>query len=166
MFGPYVQRPGGRIVNVSSAAGPMYLQSLSNDDAVKSKLSRPWLLQNGVADIDDIAQKLSADQSSETTSYGRSKALLNAYTILHAKLEPQLLINSITPGFIDTDLTKRFGATNPPSQGAIPPCWLMMDDTTVPNLPTGRYYGSDCVRSPIDSYREPGEPPYENNDDL
>ena len=28
-------------------------------------------------------------------------------------------------------------------------------------LGTGRYYGSDAVRSPMDRYRSPGAPPYE-----
>jgi len=36
----------------------------------------------------------------------------------------------------------------------------------VPHQPTGRYYGSDCVRSPISFYRGPGEPPYESDEDL
>jgi len=25
---------------------------------------------------------------------------------------------------------------------------------------SGHYYGSDCVRSPLDRYRAPGDPPY------
>jgi hypothetical protein len=25
---------------------------------------------------------------------------------------------------------------------------------------SGQYYGSDCVRSPFDKYRSPGDPPY------
>jgi carbonyl reductase 1 len=168
MFGPYLKRPGGRIVNITSAAGPMYLQELKDDDEIKFKLTKPLLLPNGIDDIDTLAHRLSADESPnmKSNSYGPSKALLNAYTILQAKLEPQLIINSCTPGFIATDMTKRFGAsaTNPPSTGAIPPCWLLMDETTIPNLPTGRYYGSDCVRSPIHCYRGPGEPPYDDEE--
>jgi carbonyl reductase 1 len=98
--------------------------------------------------------------------YGASKALLNAYTTVHAKIETDLIINSVTPGFILTDMTAGSGATNLPSSGAVPPCYLMMDETIIPNTPTGRYYGSDCQRSPISFYRGPGEPPYENNEDL
>jgi carbonyl reductase 1 len=99
-------------------------------------------------------------------SYGASKALLHAYTIVHAKIEKNLIINAVTPGFIATDLTAGYGAPNPPSKGAIPPCYLMMDEEFVPKTPSGRYYGSDCVRSPIDLYRGPGDAPYETDDDL
>jgi hypothetical protein len=34
-------------------------------------------------------------------------------------------------------------------------------DPLFENVPTGRYYGSDCLRSPIHVYRGPGDPPYE-----
>jgi hypothetical protein len=33
------------------------------------------------------------------------------------------------------------------------------------DIPTGRYYGSDAIRSPLDVYRGPGDPPYEPDDD-
>jgi len=28
---------------------------------------------------------------------------------------------------------------------------------------SGMYFGSDCLRSPLDCYRSPGEPPYEGD---
>lgn len=52
------------------------------------------------------------------------------------------------------------GAYNLPSIGAIPPVWLLTSEA-VGKLPTGRYYGSDCVRSPIFKYRGPGDPPFD-----
>lgn len=52
------------------------------------------------------------------------------------------------------------GATNPPEKGAFAPVELLMSDE-IAKLPTGRYYGSDAVRSPLFCYRGPGEPPYE-----
>jgi hypothetical protein len=39
-------------------------------------------------------------------------------------------------------------------------------DEEVGKQPTGRYYGSDCVRSPLHFYRGPGEKPYVNDEDL
>jgi hypothetical protein len=42
----------------------------------------------------------------------------------------------------------------------------MMDEDLIPKTPTGRYYGSDCVRSPLSSYRGPGDPPFEDDEDL
>jgi carbonyl reductase 1 len=101
-----------------------------------------------------------ASSTEDSNAYGLSKAFLNAYTVLHAKQDPDLIINSCTPGYIATDITKGMGATNPPSKGAVPPVTLLMSDD-FSKLPTGRYYGSDCVRSPIDRYRDPGAPPYE-----
>lgn len=159
-FGPFLQRPGGRIVNVASASGPNYVSSLPETSSHKSLLGQPWTIPGGVAELDVMARSMSGE------AYGASKALLNAYTVLHAKVEPDLIINSVTPGFIQTDMTSGTSATNLPSKGAVPPCWLMMDTETVPNLPRGRYYGSDCVRSPLDTYRGPGEPPFESNTDV
>ena len=157
----------GRIVNVSSASGPNFVSSLrNNDDELKSYLSQPWTIPGGIAQVDELARTTMNGSKKYEPAYGASKALLNAYTVLHAKIETDLLINSVTPGYIATDLTAGTGATNPTSKGAIPPCYLMMDEETVPKQPTGRYYGSDCVRSPISLYRGPGEPPYEKNDDL
>jgi carbonyl reductase 1 len=159
-FGKFVQRPGGRIVNVASASGPNYVSSLPDSSLHKALLAEPWTIPGGVAELDQMSQNMQGE------GYGASKALLNAYTVIHAKIEKDLIINSVTPGYIQTDMTAGTSATNPPSKGAIPPCWLMMDDTTVPNVPTGRYYGSDCVRSPLSFYRGPGEPPYDDDEDL
>lgn len=163
-FRKMLKTPGGRIVNVASASGPNYLQGFNDTNEIKQKLMKPWLLPGGIVDIDELARTLSKSASND--GYGSSKALLNAYTAVHAKLEPSLIINACTPGFILTDLTAGAGATNPPSKGAIPPCWLMMDNEFVPKQPHGRYYGSDCIRSPIHYYRGPGEAPYVNDDDL
>lgn len=158
-FGKHLKRPGGRIVNVSSASGPIFLQNLS-DANLKGKLNQAWTIPGGLEELDTIARTIKGGNE-----YGASKALLNAYTFLYAKANKDLIINAITPGYIKTDLTAGSGASNPPSKGAVPPCWLMMDED-VAHQPTGRYYGSDCVRSPMDCYRGPGEEPYVNNDDL
>lgn len=160
-FGKFLKRPGGRIVNVASASGPNYVSRLPDSHPHKSLLAHPWTIVHGISQVDEMARSMESSDA-----YGASKALLNAYTYLHAKLEKDLIINSVTPGFIATDLTAGYGATNPTSKGAEPICYLMMDDETIPKQPTGRYYGSDSIRSPISFYRGPGEPPYENNDDL
>ena len=107
-----------------------------------------------------------AKSMNTSDGYGASKALINAYTHLHARSDPDLIINSCTPGFIQTDITANMGATNPPSKGAVPPCWAAMDDSTLPKEPTGRYYGSDCIRSPLHVYRGPGEAPYVSDEDV
>jgi len=78
-----------------------------------------------------------------------------------ARKYPDLLINSCTPGFIETDLTKpiadRMGKTpadmgmKSPEAGAIAAEYLMMADlkSEIAGYESGRYYGSDAIRSPL-----------------
>lgn len=158
MIGKCVQK-GGRIVNVASASGPNFVSSLP-EGGLKQKLAKPWTIKGGIKELDEMARQIQTDNS-----YGVSKALLNAYTVLHGKMQADVLVNSCTPGYIKTDLTAGSGATNPPEKGAIPPCFLLMDEL-IANEPAGRYYGSDCVRSPLDVYRGPGDAPYVNDEDV
>jgi NAD(P)-dependent dehydrogenase (short-subunit alcohol dehydrogenase family) len=155
---PLLERPGGRIVNVASASGPNFVSRLRNRD-LKAKLTMPWLLKGGIQELDDLARSM--DMTSN--GYGTSKAFLNVYTSLHARSEPDLIINSVTPGFIATDMGASLGATNPVAGGAIPPLYCLMSPE-LENVPTGRYYGSDMKRSPIHFYRGPGDPVYEGPD--
>jgi carbonyl reductase 1 len=166
-FLPMLQRPGGRIVNISSASGPIFISNSrpgSVEGAVAKKLSQPWTISGGIEELDVIARDPQMITSG-CNAYGFSKALVSAYTWCLAKQhDPDcLIINAVTPGYIKTDMTKSFGATNPPAMGAIPPTWLLMD-ASLNDVPTGRYYGSDCKRSPLDVYRGPGDPVYEGPD--
>lgn len=81
----------------------------------------------------------------------------------HSESSDGLIINSVTPGFIATDMGKALGATKPIIEGAKPPVHLLMS-SDMEHIPSGRYYGSDCIRSPLDVYRGPGDPPYEGPD--
>jgi carbonyl reductase 1 len=158
-FGKLLKSSGGRIVNIASASGPNFVSKMSDREPMKEKLTKPWTITGGITELDSFAPNMKGD------SYGASKALVNAYTGLHAKTDKNLIINSCSPGWIATDMTQGMGASNPPSKGAVVPCWLMMDEE-VGKQPTGRYYGSDCVRSPLHFYRGPGEKPYVNDEDL
>lgn len=155
-----LQRPGGRIVNIASASGPIYISSCS-DAEVYQKLSQPWTIAGGLKELDELARDTSKCGGGD--AYGFSKALVSAYTWILAKEQPDLVVNAVTPGYIATDMTEGMGASNPPSMGAVPPVWLLMSDELT-NLPTGRYYGSDCKRSPLNVYRGPGDPVYEGPD--
>ena len=152
-----LQRPGGRIVNIASASGPNHVARLKGD--LKEKLAKPWKIKGGIPELDELAHTL----SKTSNDYGTSKALLNAYTRLHAKAEPDLVINSVTPGFIASDMGKALGATKPTADGAIPTVNLLLNEEFT-SIPTGRYYGSDTKRSPLDVYRGPGDPVYEGPD--
>jgi NAD(P)-dependent dehydrogenase (short-subunit alcohol dehydrogenase family) len=149
-----LRRPGGRIVNISSAAGPNWLASVT-DKSLKAKLSQPWTIPGGIEELDEMAKRVELTRQ----TYGISKAFLTAYTTLHAQAEPDLIINSVTPGFIATDMGAALGATNPVEVGVKCPLFALLDEE-LENVPTGRYYGSDCKRSPVDVYRGPGDPVY------
>jgi len=148
-----LQCPGGRIVNIASASGPNKVARLTGE--LKEKLSMPWKITGGIAELDELANSL----TETSDDYGTSKALLNAYTSIHANAEPDLIINSVSPGFIASDMGKALGATKPVADGAIPPVNLLLNEEFA-SIPTGRYYGSDTKRSPLDVYRGPGEEVY------
>lgn len=156
-FSKYLQKPGGRIVHIASAGGPRFIEGCTNPE-LRDHLSKPLTI-GSIESLDKIAE---ANMNNEdiTNGYQFSKALVNAYNVLHAADEPDLIINACTPGWIATDMTVGMGAKNPPSQGAVPPVYLCMSED-FDKLPTGRYYGSDCIRSPLNIYRGPGDPPYE-----
>lgn len=67
--------------------------------------------------------------------YGPSNALLLAYTGLLAQEHPELVVNACTPG-VKTEQAVLSA-----------PCVLLMDPS-VEELPQGRYYRSDSLRSP------------------
>ena len=98
-FGKLLRRPGGRIVNVASASGPNYVSALPDSDPLKKLLGQPWTIADGIAEVDRLARNMKEGDN----AYGASKALLNAYTYLHAKIEKDLIINSVTPGFSTLD---------------------------------------------------------------
>ena len=159
-FLPLLAR-GGRLVNVTSAAGPSYVADCST--AHKELLLDPEIEWSRLhAFVSERMQN--APSSDGADAYGFSKACANAYTVLLAREHPELQVNACTPGFIHTDLTHSFTAQKSadelgmktPAEGARAPMHLLFD-TLEGN---GRYYGSDCKRSPLDRYRAPGSAEY------
>ena len=150
--------PGSRIVNTASASGPNFVSRCQNSAHLKV-FARPDTAT--LDELYEVAKSYETLSDYDGDAYGVSKACVNAYTYLLAKENPDVLINSMTPGYIMTDLTKGMGATKTPEYGARVPVYLLMDEETVPQLPTGRFYGSDGQRSPLDKYRDPGSPPYD-----
>ena len=172
-FLPHLQE-GGRIVNISSAAGPMFVATCSEER--KKAMTNPkvsWpdikaLMAESLA-IDRRAGDFAEEGLGDGAHYGLSKALLNAYTIATARRNKSLLVNACTPGFIETDLTRPFAE----SQGKTPEQMGMKsaaDGTRATMhllfgdlLSSGWYFGSDAVRSPLDRYRAPGDPAYDGS---
>ena len=170
-FLPLLTPSIGRVVNVTSASGPTYLAGCSEE--VKKLLTNPDVSWTEIEEF--MAECLKLNLESERTvdqgsgigsAYGISKACTNAYSIYLARENPKLTINACTPGFIETDLTRPMAEANSktpaemgmksPEEGASASVFLLMGNPSG----SGHYYGSDCVRSPLDRYRSPGDPPY------
>ena len=165
-FRPMIQTPGGRIVNLASEfSGPNFVNNCQ-DRNLKQKLAEPWTIRGGVKELDLLARDPKHCIENGGDAYGFSKAMVCAYTYLLAQEQQfpnDLIVNSVSPGFIDTEMTKGQGATDQPSTGAIAPTWLLMSKD-LETIPSGRFYGGDCKRSPLHYYRYPGSPPYEGLD--
>ena len=170
-FIPLLNSSHGRIVNVTSASGPTFVSGSS--DETKKLLTNPDITWTEIKDYMDKcidASKnydITSDYSSNIGSaYGLSKACTNAYTMFLARQHPNLKVNACTPGFIETDMTRPMavsGGKTPaemgmksPKEGTSASIFLLMGNPEG----SGHYYGSDCLRSPIDRYRSPGDPPY------
>mmetsp|Transcript_36005 Transcript_36005/g.81982 ORF Transcript_36005/g.81982 Transcript_36005/m.81982 type:complete len:293 (-) Transcript_36005:24-902(-) len=169
-FVPLLNPDGGRVVNITSASGPTFVAKCS--ESRQQFFTSPDVTWD---QIDALAQECLAIGSKEEfeakgladgSPYGLSKALGNCLTVFLAKQHPNLRVNACTPGFIETDLVRPFltqtGKTaaemgmKPPEAGTVAPMFLLMGEPEG----NGRYYGSDAVRSPLDKYRGPGDPPY------
>ena len=146
----------GRIVNVSSGAASAFVKG--QDAPTKALFSNTEL---SMAEL-EAAVKTCVDNNNVGwgNGYGLSKAALSAYTLVQAKLYPNLKVVSLSPGFIDTPMTVGFGARLTPAQGCVSSIKCLFEPVT-----SGFYYGSDGLRSPLTMTRDPGMPEYEGEDD-
>jgi carbonyl reductase 1 len=170
-FLPLLDQTGGRIVNITSAAGPNFVNRCSpawQAFFVDRNIEWPRLeafIRECLALGDDKAA-FAAKGLDEGEAYGLSKACANSYTMLLARTHPSLRVNACTPGFIATDMTRSYAESSgktpeemgmkPPVAGTVAPMFLLFGEPEG----NGRYYGSDAKRSPLDRYRSPGSEPY------
>lgn len=145
----------GRIVNTSSGGASMWLKK--QDTTLKSTLKNPDLTFDTLDKT--IKAQVAANNLGMGNGYGMSKAALNGLTLVHAKAYPHLKVVSLSPGFIDTPMTKGFNAKLTPEQGCVSSLVCLFGEVT-----SGYYYGSDGVRSPFEMTRDPGMPTYEGED--
>lgn len=168
---PLLEPDGGRVVNITSASGPIFVAQVSPERRrffVDREVERPRLrafIEECLA-TEGAASALAAMGLGSGEPYGLSKACANLATLAFAREQPRLRINACTPGFIETDLTRPHadaqGKTpaelgmKEPAAGTRAPMFLLFGDPQG----SGGYYGSDAVRSPLDRYRAPGSPAF------
>ena len=170
-FLPLLEPGKGRIVNITSAAGPNFVNACTPERQllfVDPAITWP-ALQALIAEylaIEPRKAAFTAKGLGDGNAYGFSKACANAYTVLLAREHASLRINACTPGFIETDMTRHYARSQgkspsemgmkPPAAGARAAMFLVFGEPAG----NGRYYGSDAQRSPLDRYRAPGDPAY------
>jgi len=140
----------GRIVNLGSGSGPMYVRGCNAED--QKMLSNPDTLTLG--EIEEYAKR---NINGPVDPYGLSKACLACYTGYFARQYPNILSSCVSPGFIDTQMTSGYGASKTPEQGTVSIKHCLLE----PLKGNGFYYGSDAIRSPYHFLRNPGEPEYD-----
>lgn len=145
----------GRIVNTSSGGAAMYLKNQSA--SLKATLSNPDVTFDELTVA--VNAQVAANNLGMGKGYGLSKAALNALMLIQAKAYPHLKVVSLSPGFIDTPMTKGFNARLTPEQGCVSGLVCLFG-----RVASGHYYGSDGVRSPLTVTRDPGMPVYEGED--
>ena len=170
-FLPLLDASDGRIVNVTSAAGPNFVATCSPVrqrfflDTQVEWASLESLIEECLA-IDGGKDAFADKGLGDGNSYGLSKACANTYTLLLARENPTLRINACTPGFIETDMTRPYAESEgkapsemgmkSPAEGTRSALFLLFGEPDG----NGHYYGSDTKRSPLDRYRAPGTTPY------
>ena len=93
---------GGRIVNVSSGGASSWVRQ--QDEATKKFYSNPDISLDAL--VADVAKQAAGAEGGWPGTYGLSKAGLTAYTLYQARAYPHLTCVSLSPGFIQTNMTK------------------------------------------------------------
>ncbi len=164
---------GGRIVNVTSASGPSFVNTCHEDlQKILINKNTDW------STLEKFMNDCLVDPSKfgDGDEYGISKACANLLTLQYAVKHPNLLVNACTPGFIETDLTKPYldksgKSANDigmlkPKKGTVSILHCLFSETMKDDnngVNTGLYFGSDGVRSPLHMYRGPGDDPYDGS---
>ena len=151
-FIPLIDPAVGRIVNLGSGMGTGHVSKCEDKEA-------QTMLSSGEATWQQLETylKATAPGVDGVAGYGLTKAIVHKYTEISAKENPTLMISSVYPGFVNTNLSKGFGAKLTPEEGTKSTSHVLFADLEA----SGYYYGSDSVRSPLHFMRSPGDPAFE-----
>ena len=97
-----IDKTQGRIVHTSSGAASMYLKN--QDAKLKALFSNPDLTFDALDA--SVKEQVATGNVGFGQGYGLSKAALNGLTQIQGKAYPNLKVVSLSPGFIDTPMTK------------------------------------------------------------
>ena len=125
-FLPLLKRPPSpRIINVASAAGRLtILRSQTLVDAFTSEeLTMPELSKLTTQFVKDANDGTHAEQGWPNTCYGLSKVGVIAMPWVLARQHPEMMINSVDPGYCKTDQNNDQGVVDP-ANGAYTPYLL------------------------------------------
>ena len=150
----------GRIVNVSSEAANLWLRD--QNDVTKDIFTNPnttWNRLNDAVKANLAAKNFKVHLQYSFMGYGLSKAGLTALTVEYAQLHPSLTVTSVTPGFVDTNMTAGFGAKRTPEEGCKSALKCLFGKVS-----SGCFYGSDGLRSPLTIMRAAGTPEYKGEE--
>jgi NAD(P)-dependent dehydrogenase (short-subunit alcohol dehydrogenase family) len=167
-FLPLINPDGGRLVGTSSGLASGYASGKFNGGPIgRLPLEQRGPLTSFDCTWDQLQTIMTSErelgygeegQAAGMAAYGLSKAALTAYHMILARENPNLLVSTISPGFINTNMTSGFGASLQPEESTISLRKCILQDL---GDCKGWYYGSDGLRSPLDRTRNPGEPEYQ-----
>eukprot|EP00056_Hartaetosiga_gracilis_P010332 m.151981 g.151981 ORF g.151981 m.151981 type:complete len:328 (+) comp13296_c0_seq4:70-1053(+) len=154
-FKPLFHPTEGRVVSVSSGAGNTNMEKMSparQKDVMANDLTED-AIDGFVASfqsefVQSNAKELPCTSASgwHLQAYGFSKAMVNAFTRVVAKENPNLLITCCTPGFVDTEMVATYsgdGTKKSVEDGTRTPMWLITGDAN--EIKNGRMYGNDLA---------------------
>ncbi len=110
-FVPLLHPTRGRIVNTTSAAGPIFVAGCAPERQsalVDPDVSWDWIVafMEECLSIEGGADAFRARGLGDGQSYRLSKACANALTLYLARVHAHLRVNACTPGWIETDMTR------------------------------------------------------------
>lgn len=141
-------RPHARVVNISSVYG--MLSKVGNEELQK-KFSSPCLTKEELSSlmrkfVEDVKAGVHEKNGWSNSSYWISKVGVSALTFIqqrefNADPRPDLIVNAVHPGIVDTDMTSHKGELSP-DEGAEAPVYLALLPSNI-DEPKGQFVWND-----------------------